>query len=306
MTLLANHNYANKSLHGLKWGLNVFTGPGYQMRLRELGGDMERLLNQDISLLTDRDRVLMMGNAWTHKDPKERIWHDPRLVSRLVKEFYFFDNPPLPHILYKGPHNPLALKNWMRIVPGHWMPQAQDWTGQHRDRVNRELCEITGGEINSWLDLVGKTRDVQPRGHRALIIESSSQVYEHYAGTTRDQWLYQIQQELSRQNIFPEYRHKVGRNMRHRIGELRDVLSTDQWRCTVSFQSMAVVESLLAGVPAVDLAGEPALRELVTPWAEFCQGELRCPSRDTVISHVEAMFDQLWHKHAAYRGEWHA
>lgn len=305
MKLLADHDYSNKSQHGMRWGLNVFTGPGYRMRLRELGGDLERLPNQDITLLQPTDRVLMMGNAWTHKDPRDRTWHDPRRVRELVKEFYFWDNPPLPHILYRGAHNPLGLKNWMRIVPQHWMPQASDFTGYHRDRINRELAEITEGGIQSWLDLVGDTGDVAPRGGRVMVVLSSSHVYEYYAQTTRTEWFHKVQSECQRQGLTVVQRSKQSRRLRSQQGELSRELSQQPWRCTISFSSMAVVESLLAGVPAVDLGGEPALRDLVTPWQEFTQGELRCPSRDTVISHVEAMFDQLWHKHAAYRGEWH-
>ena len=56
----ANENYGLKQLHGLKWGIYKFVNGGNQVRTREFGGDVERLKDQDLSLVTDKDRLIIM------------------------------------------------------------------------------------------------------------------------------------------------------------------------------------------------------------------------------------------------------
>lgn len=303
--LISTRDYSNKSQHGIKWGLNVFRGQGYRIKLQSLGGDLERLAGQDITALTKDDRVLMMGNAWIHRDPRDRTWHDPKTVIPMVREFYFWDNPPIPQILYRNLHNPVGHKNWMRIVPGGIMPQPL-WDGRdHQARINDQLRQCSGGKITSWLDLVDIHRDCQPRGRRVLIILSSSQVYERYALTTKQQWRSQVEHECRQQGLEPVIRDKHSRNVRHHQGELNEVLK-EPWYCTISFQSMSVVESLAQGVPAVAYLGDSALRDLTTPWSEFQRGQLRVWHRDHCLDQISGLLSQCWHKQEAYEGEWHA
>ena len=304
MKLQALTDYSNKQLHGLRWGLNVFRGPGYRIGLRELGGDCERLENQDISRLQSTDRVLMMGNAWIHRDPRDRRWWPPEEVRGRVREFYFWDNPPLPHILYQGRHNPLSRKNWMRITPGSIMPRDLGWHQRHVDRINEQLRDCTDGWIQHWQQLTGGTEPVQPRGRRVLVIMSSSQVYERYAGVTKQQWLNQVRAECERQHLYVEIRDKQSRG-RRRNCEIDQHLRQGQYRATISFQSMAQVESIIAGVPAVNYLGTPVGIRPVTPWQEFQSGILRMATQDQVEHEVETLFSQMFHKTEAYSGGWY-
>lgn len=308
MTILIDpnptRNHSTKSSHGLHWGLNRFVGPGWRIALTELGGDCERLVDQRLDLIQATDRILMMGNAYVNRDPNMREFHRPEAVIPRCREFYFWDNPPLPHILYRGLHNPLGHKNWMRITRQGIMPRAGRHDTEQVRRINQQLGSLTGGRIQHWQQLTQGVRAVQPRSQRALVIESSHQVYERYAGITRDQWRAEVCAECARQGFTVDLREKQSRALRT-PRELDRVLRENSYAVTISFQSMAQVESVIAGVPAVNYLGEQLHSELVTPWQEFQQGQLRQAPADEVEQEIESMFDQLWHKQEAYAGAWH-
>lgn len=299
-----HHNHSIKSSHGLHWGLNRFVQPGWRIGLTERGGDCERLTDQRLDLIQPTDRILMMGNAYVNRDPDMRQFHHPDQVLGLCQQFYFWDNPPLPHILYRGAHNPLGHKNWMRITRQGIMPRANQHDPEQVRRINQQLQTLTGRRIQHWQQLTQGVRQLQPRSQRALVVESSSQVYARYAGTTRDQWLAEVCAECARQGLAVDIRPKQSRAERTHQ-ELDQVLRERSYAATISFQSMAQVESLVAGTPAVNYLGEQLHSELITPWQEFRAGQLRQAPADSVEQEIESMFDQLWHKVEAYSGAWH-
>ena len=69
--ITADHNYGTKDLHGLRWGISVFVNDQKKTALTEMGGSLERLHNQDLSLVQGRD-LLVFGNIWVHKDAEEK------------------------------------------------------------------------------------------------------------------------------------------------------------------------------------------------------------------------------------------
>ena len=182
--MIAGRNYGIKELHGLKWGIYKFVNDGNQVKITSFGGDVERLKNQDLSLVTNKDRLIIMGNVWIHSDDEEKTrFRHPDLIAKTGCRAFYWDNPQLPHLLYQGEWNPLGYKNWMRLVEGNTATQTTGHsllyytktgpgTGAHR--INKQLELLTQGKYTTWQSIVGPRRECKVRSKKALLCPSGS------------------------------------------------------------------------------------------------------------------------------------
>ena len=299
--------YDTKELHLLHWGLNRFVGDGWQIRHTSIGGDCERLNSQTLSELKHRDRILQFGNPWLSKTASERIFNHPDTIIPRVSKYFFWENPELPHLLYQDAWNPLGHKNWMRVVPGGILSGRCEVVTDRVEAINDQISFYSGGAHRSWQSIVPKRRPVEVRGKRVLLILSSSGVYKHYDGLDKWQWAEQVQRILEARGYTVEVRHKMGRQARRRQqARLSDLLYDTDWAFSVSYQSAAVMESLLAGTPAVTWNRRDCGAWLTTPWDEMLEGNIRHNWRTLDVDlRVEQILSNTFHKEEAYTGEWY-
>ena len=320
MQFTADHNWARKELHGLHWGISVIQDDRYSIKLKSMGGSCERLQDQNLDLIRGRP-IVVFGNVWCHKDPQEaQRFHHPREYTRRNIRWFYFDNP-VPHLLYRGPWNPHGYKNFVRLVEGDTMrtPRTPIRPGQSTDRINRQLAELTQGQITDWQDIMGPHRPVMPRSKTVLLCPSGGVVFEKYYNLNKMNWIHEVTQRCRDMGLEVELRDKPGRNQRE-IGDNRlyQRLIQKDYLCTISNHSMVPIESLWAGVPAVAVGAHAAqggghtdtgtlTAPMTTTLEEFYQdkGAVRCPDQSQVRYWVEQLLLDCYHKRDIYSGEWY-
>lgn len=303
----ANTNYGTKEQHGLKWGLYELVN-GHKIQLESRGGNARRLKDQNLDRV--QHPLLQMGNIWVHKDLKERgLFRHPDQIHTRNLEWYVWDNPQLPHLLYKGSWNPHGYKNWLRIVKGNTAttadtPLRQGQTGA--ERINEQLRQLTGNTITQWQQIVGKRRAVVPRGKRVLICPSGAGIFDHYYGIDKSSWINKRRRQIEAMGYEVVVRDKPSRGSREvNQNKLCEILAREDFAFTVSIHSVGPVESLIAGTPAV-VEGRHAGGPCATPWSEFKEtGTVRTPERESVDLWVERLLCDTFHKTEAYSGKWY-
>ena len=307
MKLELKKKYDTKEQHLLDWGLNRFVDDRMQIRHTSIGGSVERLPSQSVAHLKSTDKILQFGNPWVSKTPSERTFNHPDMVIPRVSKYFFWDNPELPHLLYQDAWNPKAHKNWMRIVPGGILSGRCEVRQDRTEAINDQIRFYSGGAYTSWQSIVPKRRPVQVRGKRVLVILSSSGVYRHYDNLDKWRWAEHTQKILEGQGYTVEIRDKMGRARRRNYqARLSDLLYDTDWAFSVSYQSAAVMESLLAGTPAVTYNRRDCGAWLTTPWQEMLEGNIRHNWRTLDVDlRVEQLLSNTFHKEEAYTGEWY-
>ena len=225
-------------------------------------------------------------------------WKHHLTVSH--KNWWFWDNPELPHLLYDNPANPSGAKTFIRWVKGSIMTASSDTPGEQR--VNDLLRKLSNNTLTTWRDIVAP-RDVRRTRRHALIIASSPNCYRFYYNTTREQWLSKVQHTLEQQGWTWELRIKQGRKAR-RSNKLMDQLATGHYGLVVNQHSASTMESILAGVPVVcdnDHCGGP----LVTQFKDFSEGAdpQECTSAE-VEQWMQTILGNVRHKSELKGTEW--
>lgn len=246
------------------------------------------------------ERMLMFGNCWSKGWP----WTHPRHIPTSTRWFYL-DNPQLPHLLYRGEHNPLGFKNWCRMVEGSVSTNVntprRDVAGS--ERINQQLDSITRGKITSWTQLVGTRRDCVERGSTVLLCPPSAGVFRNYYNTTGAEWCQGWRTTLEERGYRVQVRSKPHREARENNNRLYQQL--DNIAFTVSIHSVSAVESILAGVPAV-VSGDHPAGAIGTPAQEFLEtNQLRTPCVDEQDAWVEQLLQDTFHKQECYDGSWY-
>ena len=302
----AEKNYGRKDQHGLKWGIYKFVNGGHQVKITSIGGDVERLKDQNLSLVTNKDRLVIMGNIWVHKDAVEATkFRHPDLINQTGALWHYWDNPSLPHLLYKGAWNPNGYKNWMRLVKGNTATTRQ--VGSGAERINTQLDQLTNGRITAWQEIVGPIRPSEVRTKTALLCPSGSHIFPNYYGLNKQKWIQDKTEQLTKKGWNVILRDKPSRRGREiNDNKLYEILVKERIGLTVSLHSVGPVESLLCGVPSIS-DGAHGGGELVTPWTEFLKTEeLRLPSQQQIFDWVDNILSETFHKTEVYKGEWNA
>tara|TARA_R100000426_G_scaffold79718_1_gene57420 strand:- start:117 stop:1043 length:927 start_codon:yes stop_codon:yes gene_type:complete len=305
--LYASHNYAQKHYHGLHFGISVF-GKDWRLRHRMIGGRMHRLKDQDINNIFKDETVLIFGNIYGHRDPEQqKKFNHPSALRQKNIDFYYWDNPHIPHLLYHNPANPMGHKNWCRMVFNHTHRQcdAVRRPNQSIQRINEQLHHLSAHTLKTWRDLVPVWRDCKRRSMTALLCPSGDKTFTHHYNITRSEWTNSWRTILERLGYRVFVRPKPGRELRQAPHRLCDQLVRNNVGITVSNHSIVAVESMLAGVPAV-VSGSNATGELGTPAEEFEQtGILRPVDMDQLIDWCEQLLLDDYHKSEVYNGTWH-
>lgn len=145
--------------------------------------------------------------------------------------FYYMDSGYIGN--YKSQHNPLGSKIWHRIVKNDV---------QHTNIIERP------GDRLSMLDI---TFNKRKRGRHILIVAPSEKPCKFY-NVDLNAWLTDTISNIRKYTDRPiKIRHKQSRTKRMERTIYDDLL---ECHAVVTFQSIAAVESIFAGIPAFTLA----------------------------------------------------
>jgi len=178
-------------------------------------------------------------------------------------------------------------------VPGGIL--TVDKRARGTDRINNLLKEFSDRSIRHWHDII-KSRPYQTVAHKtALIVPSSPNCYVHYYNDTQPNWVNRIVKQLDQMGWQYAVRMKPGRSQRKNNNELYDQLETNKFAVTISQHSVASIDSLLAGIPAV-VTGPHCGSEYATPWDEFTQGNIRHFDQESILDWCDWLLGDTYHK----------
>jgi hypothetical protein len=147
----------------------------------------------------------------------------------------------------------------------------------------------SGQAFENWY----KTGDIQhldtvplenvERGEKILVVPPSQKVFNHFGGEAIE-WTNKLIENIKKVTDRPiEIREKVGRSERQNFS-LQDQLRTGEYHCIVTFNSIASVEAVTVGVPAIVLGpnagsylSETKLENIDTPFF---------PDKKQIIEHM--------------------
>ena len=294
--------WSRKERHGLHWGY-------YQQK--DINDDGRIHIDNylpcwDISSTTGDRLVFQFGNIWASK-PGDPFYAKPFQLPKTVKHsnFYFWDNPFLPQFNWQRAHNPTGAKEWVRWSQGTHGRLGNKDLAQHEKRINDQLSNFASRQIKRWYHLINIQHMTAINGvrGRALIVPCSEHVYTNYYATTKTAWIKGVAVALERMGVAYDIRHKPSRETRQLNGELTDQLQEGRYAVTISQHSVAAVESIVAGVPAV-VTGESPAHTYATPWSEYLQGNLRLWDTDEQYQLCREMLAQTRHKKELFEGTW--
>ena len=288
--------WATKTIHGLHWGhwQHTNTNPCIHR------DNFEPVF--DVTQTTGEHVCIKFGNEWASK-PKDPFYgkqfQHPKNYPH--NNWYFWDNPEVPQFLWRNPANPRGTKDWVRFVKGSLFSVPELHTANGASRCNDLLKEFSNGRVTAWHEIAKiKPFDVTSQ-KRVLICPVSANNYTNYYNTTQAQWVNDITKQLDSLGYAYDIRYKPGRKERALGKQLTDKLATGTYCATVSQHSVAAVESIMAGVPAVVTGPHPA-GNLATPWHEFERGHLRTPELIEVVNWIEILLGNVRHKRELLEG----
>ena len=267
------------------WGWYRHVGPGYRFDFKRGGVDFRKTTTIDNSRLH-----IKFGNDFGPQ------WIDHNTVDN----FYFYDNPELPHLINPNPSNPKGEKTWIRLVPNAILTQNPHRRGA--ERVN-DLISYYSGKKLTWQDIVKPKPVTIKRSRRVLVCPSSANCLHYYYGTSSSDWIDNICKHLRDLGYTPLVRGKPSRLQRKKGNTLGRQIQEDSILFTVSQHSVCALESILEGVPAVT-TGIHSAGALATPWQEMCEGKLRTPDLDTVEDWVDWVCGNTYHISELKEGTW--
>jgi len=302
-------NYGRKHYHGLHFGLYHFVDDRMQIKDHQMGGSLKRVEGQSLDQIPKDALLFQFGNIWALKasnlqHERTKFIHPRRLLEK-GWNFYYWDNPTIPHILYRGPWNTNGWKNWCRITYNSTMTENNFTLGEGEAKLNHELNTLTNGTYTQWQQIVGEIKPCTQRKGVVLLCPSSREMFHHYYGISVNEWIARKTKTLTKMGYAVEVRVKPGRQTREtKGGKLYERLSRNDVAFTVSCHSVGAIESILAGVPAV-VEGAHSGGDLATPWEEFKNtNSVRTPSQDDVMQWCKRLLDDTHHKLDVYSGEW--
>jgi hypothetical protein len=169
------------------------------------------------------------------------------------------------------------------LTSGIGVPETRAYFKRADDIFN------SGQAFEKWY----KTGDIQhldtvplenvERGEKILVVPPSQKVFNHFGGEAIE-WTNKLIENIKKVTDRPiEIREKVGRSERLNFS-LQDQLRTGEYHCIVTFNSIASLEAVTIGVPAIVLGpnagsylSETKLENIDTPFF---------PDRQQIIEHM--------------------
>ena len=195
----------------------------------------------------------------------------------------FVDNPLFSELIFPNAANLDGQKTW-----GRWVRQtgqlnqcfvpAQAGTIEDWHRLDRACARAAGDPTWHVEQIWGGWHPVTTADHLPwLVCCPRTQILEYWYGITLDTWLARVISGLRDLGHAWEIRKKSDRKFRMRGQVPRVIHLAPQYRGVISAHSVSVIDSILAGRPAVIWGQDPSLG-LATPWNEFLiQGQVRVP-----------------------------
>lgn len=278
----------SKKWHGFTWGYYRHI-PGESFRWRrdywEPCWDTERT--------DDSEPLFQFGNVWACKNSTYEFWGKPFQHGDRIphKNWYFIDNPEVPHLLWPSAQNPTGAKTWVRRVRGAYFT---DPVLSGTERVNSMLAKLSNRKIVDWSQLIKIQEPQRVAPMRVLICPVSNRCWPNYYYTTVEDWLTKVTAACEHLGYEWDIRIKPDRKSRT-DNQLVDQLNTRQYRATISQHSAAAVESLIAGVPAVTTGPNPC-GTLSTPWEDFVENDLKYPEKWETEYLIDGLLANCYHK----------
>lgn len=268
------------------FGWYVWQGPGY---------GFDGLKNKNYLRVKSTN-----DNRWYIKYGND--FGDAWIDHHTVENFYFLDNPELPHLLYPNPANPNGLKNFVRLVPNGILTNTHTQSGT--DRMNQTLSELVG-KPTVWQDIANPKDVAWNNSRKVLLCPSSPNCFKYYYNTTQQQWIEHYTRELESRGYSVEVRNKPTRNLRRDPNQrLCNILKQSDYAFTVSQHSVSAIESILAGTVAV-VTGPHGCGELATPWQHFVEGSMQTPTVAEQEAWVDTLLGNTWTKQDIRTGAWY-
>ena len=282
----------SKAAHGMNWGWHQRVEDHWRVGVVSHGGAYAKLNNLN---WVDGEHCIKFGNDFgsnwiDHTDIPHRNWH-------------FWDNPEIPHFLYPNPANPSGGKHWVRWCRGDIFSTAHNTEPGHSNRINQLLSEFAGVPL-VWQEIVQPKTVKLRNSKRILLCPSSSNCYTYYYGETRSQWIDRWAGWCEAQGYEPVLRNKPARPVRNNDEDARLCNTAENYFATISQHSVAAIESIIGGTPAVVTGPNPG-GPLVTTPKQFEQGNIVVPDMDAVMDWLELCLSNIRHKSELFSGAWH-
>jgi len=290
--------WARKDKHGLYWGHWIRKASATDWCIHR--GNYEPCF--DISQTDGSRHCFKLGNEWISK-PESPFYGKPFQHPQNYSHdnWHFWDNPEIPQLMWRNPANPTASKDWIRWVPSEILTSKHTASGS--DRINKLLKRYSSGRITAWQE-IAPVRSVSINSSKTLLIVPSSEPnYPNYYATTQRDWLQDQIQIVLDLGFDYEIRFKQGRKSRSLGNELTDQLRSGHYVATISQHSVAAMETVMAGYPAVVTGPHPA-GELATPLEEFKRKHLRTPTAYETVEWCDTLLGNCYHKQEIFEGSW--
>lgn len=284
--------YLGKAAHGMTWGWHQRCADHWRIGMTSHGGAFEKIHSLD---QVNGEMLVKFGNdfgaGWiAHTDIPHGNW-------------YFWDNPEIPQLLNPNPVNPAGNKDFVRFTRGSLFSEHFN-TLTDCGRFSSMLEDLAPG--TTLENLVRPVPVRKKATNRVLLCPSSPNCYTYYYDSKQTDWLWRWSSHLEAAGFEPVVRRKPDRKIRVNKPEMRlyETLLLDDYYCTISQHSVAALESIMAGTPAVVTGPHPA-GELATPKEEFVLGHLRIPDQDQVWNWIRRVASNTYHKSELFSGAWH-
>jgi hypothetical protein len=282
-----------KRAHGMHWGWHQRVKDNWRIGLVSHGGAFEKLDNiQDIN----GEMLVKFGNDFGPDFIR------PSLIPH--KNWRFWDNPELPQLLNPNPANPKGTKDFVRFTSGDLFTNAEN---SHPDtsRLDSVLSDLSGGvaTVENTVRIIPMRKR---NSRRVLLCPSSANCFTYYYNINREVWIEIWSSWCRRLGYEPVVRGKPGREIRRNRPESRlyEHLVLNDYAFTISQHSVAAIETVLAGVPAVTTGPNP-IGELATSPTEAESGDFVISPTDAVWNWVGRWASNTYHKSELFSGSWH-
>ena len=281
-----------KAAHGMQFGWHQRVANNWKIGLVSHGGCLERINSLD---QITGEMLVKFGNNFGAD------WIDHKLVPH--GNWYFFDNPEIPQLLHCHPANPRGRKNYVRFTRGDLFTNSQNSTPDH-SRLEGVLKDL--GNADTTVENIVRPVPVRLKNtRRVLLCPVTNNSFKYYYNTTQVDWLWRWSAWCEQHGFQPAVRRKPTREYRRDNPDCRlyNHLLLEDYAFTISQHSVAAVESIMAGVPAVT-TGPNSIGPMSTPpeWAE--QDVFVIPEVEKVWEWIQRWASNTYHKQELFSESW--
>lgn len=283
----------SKRAHGMNWGWHQRVANHWRIGLTSHGGAFEKI--NSLEEITG-EMLVKFGNDFGEG------WIDHLSIPHL--NWYFWDNPEIPQLLNPWSGNPRGNKEFVRFTRGSLFTENFN-SEPNSGRLEAIIHDLSSGKDS--LESIIRPIPVRMRKtRRVLICPSSPNCYLYYYNCDRLSWISVWVVWCEQNGYEPIVRAKPARDARRNHLEIRlqEHLVLNDYAFTISQHSVAAVESIMAGVPAV-VTGPHPIGDLGTTVEQAESGDFVKPDVDQVWHWIQRIASNTYHKSELFSGSWH-